>query len=118
MSFQYYSSNGVSDSSMSTFGHSIDSMFQCLWDCSQGLHCNDLIRSYDVSAHLREVHGIHGPDKSPVTCRWQSCNRGLEKETLARHIEEIHVGIVYRCQCGDTFSRKDTLNKHKTKLQH
>ncbi|KAG2369025.1 hypothetical protein BDR07DRAFT_846536 [Suillus spraguei] len=89
-------------------------MFQCFWVCEHnGLHCNDLIRGHGVSAHLREVHGIHGPDKARVVCRWEHCGRELNKESLARHFEELHLGIAYWCECGVPFSRKDTLNRHK-----
>jgi hypothetical protein len=28
-------------------------------------------------------------------------------------VEDIHMGIVYFCDCGSKFSRKDALNNHK-----
>ncbi|KAG2352260.1 hypothetical protein BDR07DRAFT_1389317 [Suillus spraguei] len=103
-----YSSNGVPPSS-----HVLGETFQCFWDCGQGLHCNALICGYDLSKHLREVHGIHGSDKTRVYCLWNSCNKDVNKECLTRHVEEIHMRIVYMCECHSTFSRKDTLNNHK-----
>ncbi|KIK41285.1 hypothetical protein CY34DRAFT_29177, partial [Suillus luteus UH-Slu-Lm8-n1] len=86
----------------------------CLWVGADGLHCDDLIRCYDLDTHLRQVHGVHGSDKDRMLCRWRSCNKELNKENFVRHIEEIHMGIVHTCTaCGATFSRKDTLIKHR-----
>ncbi|KAG2040183.1 hypothetical protein BDR03DRAFT_949297 [Suillus americanus] len=90
-------------------------MFQCMWDCANhdGTNCNALIRGYNLSAHVREVHGIHGPDKTRVKCKWNHCDRELHKESLARHVLEHHMGVVYECECGKAFSRLDILNRHK-----
>ncbi|KAG1839521.1 hypothetical protein F4604DRAFT_1691200 [Suillus subluteus] len=52
MQFYKYSSNGVSDSSASGPGHhSLDEMFQCMWDCENGTNCDALIRGHSLSAH-------------------------------------------------------------------
>ncbi|OJA19530.1 hypothetical protein AZE42_06608 [Rhizopogon vesiculosus] len=95
--------------------HSLDELFQCWWDGEYGLHCNDLFRGNDLSAHLRDVHGIRGADKSPVCCRWNRCNLAMKKESIVRHVEERHLGIAHPCDtCGKkSFSRQDTLNRHK-----
>ncbi|KAG2117418.1 hypothetical protein BD769DRAFT_1485039 [Suillus cothurnatus] len=85
----------------------------CLWDVRDGLRCNELIRGQYIPTHFREAHGIHGPDKKRVICLWESCNREFNKESLARHVGEVHLGIVFPCDCGAVFSRKDTLNKHR-----
>ncbi|KAG2749958.1 hypothetical protein P692DRAFT_20730885 [Suillus brevipes Sb2] len=91
-------------------------MFQCYWVCANGLRCNALIRGYNLSTHLREVHGVHGSDKSRVPCCWMSCNMELNKESLTRHIEEVHLMIAHQCvSCGATFSRRDTLSRHNKK---
>ncbi|KAG2126658.1 hypothetical protein BD769DRAFT_1461326 [Suillus cothurnatus] len=112
--FYYYSSNGGSGSSASQTGHSLDETFQCMWSSAHGygLHCNALICGRNLSVHLREAHGIYGADKDRVVCQWEFCNKELNKESLTRHLEETHMGIIHRCQCGSTFSRRDTLNKH------
>ncbi|KAG1819690.1 uncharacterized protein BJ212DRAFT_1060736 [Suillus subaureus] len=88
-----------------------------MWDCAHGLYCNALIRGHNLSAHLREVHGIHGTDKTRVICKWKRCDRELHKESLVRHVEEAHMGISHPCECGATFSRRDTLNRHKKTCQ-
>ncbi|KAG2035728.1 hypothetical protein BDR03DRAFT_961390 [Suillus americanus] len=118
--FYNYSSNGVSAPSTSAPGqHSLDEMFQCMWDCGYGLHCNALIHGHNLSAHLREAHGIYGSDKTRFWCLWNSCNREFNKESLSRHVEEVHMGIVYQCTgCGSTYTRKDTLNRHRLKMHH
>ncbi|KAG2348133.1 hypothetical protein BDR05DRAFT_957782 [Suillus weaverae] len=85
----------------------------CWWDGEYGLYCDVLFVGSKLSAHLREAHGIHGSDKSLVCCRWRSCNRQFNKESLARHVEEVHMEIVYKCGCGSAYSRKDTLNRHQ-----
>ncbi|OAX30802.1 hypothetical protein K503DRAFT_788231 [Rhizopogon vinicolor AM-OR11-026] len=96
-------------------GYSLDGLFQCWWDGQYGLHCNDLFHGNDLSAHLRDAHGIRGADKSFVCCQWDQCNSVMKKESLVRHVEERHLGIAYRCDtCGKkSYSRKDTLNRHK-----
>ncbi|KAG1768611.1 hypothetical protein EV702DRAFT_931101, partial [Suillus placidus] len=86
-----------------------DETFLCMW----GMNCNALIRGYNLSAHLHEAHGIHGQDRTLVMCKWNHCGRELNKESLCRHVEEIHMGIVYTCECGNAYSRRDTLNRHK-----
>ncbi|KAG1857883.1 hypothetical protein C8R48DRAFT_269828 [Suillus tomentosus] len=110
--FQHYQTNGVSDSAP---GHFINEVFQCWWDCyAPAMHCNDLICGRDLSYHLQEKHGIYGSDSARVLCQWNSCNSmKLKKESLARHIEEKHMRIVHKCECGSTYSRRDSLNKHK-----
>lgn len=97
--------------------HSLDETFHCWWDSVWGLHCNDLFCGNNLSAHLQEVHQIHGvSDESRVYCRWNQCNLELNKESLVGHIEEKHLGVVHSCQCdtcGKSFSHKDTLSRHK-----
>lgn len=119
MNFQHYSGNGGSESSASSIRtHSSGETFLCLWVGAGGLHCGDLIRGCDFSAHQRQVHGVHGSDRDRVLCQWDSCNRELNKESLARHVEEVHMVIAHTCWCGSTFSRRDTLSKHKRTQQH
>jgi hypothetical protein len=111
--FWNYLSNGLSNSSALEPGHLPGEVFQCMWSCADGLCCNDLIRGHNLSTHLREVHGIHGTDKTRFECKWNSCNREYYKESLVRHVEEVHMRIVYSCKCGNRYFRRDTLNKHR-----
>jgi hypothetical protein len=93
--------------------HDLKETFQCFWVGDHGLHCNELFYGYNLSAHLREVHHIHGADKAPVYCLWDGCSLGLKKESLSRHVEERHLCIAHPCNiCGKSYSRRDTLSKH------
>ncbi|KAG2132970.1 hypothetical protein DEU56DRAFT_757198 [Suillus clintonianus] len=113
------SSHGASDSSRPV-PHYVNETFLCLWSDADypQFHCDALILGTNTPAHLREVHGIKGKDSDLFPCMWEHCNKVVKRESMARHVEEVHMGIVYPCeQCGHTFTRKDTLNKH-TKTRH
>jgi hypothetical protein len=84
-----------------------------MWGYPHGLHCNYLIRGINLSAHLHEIHGIHGKESVRAQCRWNHCGQEFNIEGLYEHVEDIHMGIVYFCDCGSKFSRKDALNNHK-----
>ncbi|KAG1748898.1 uncharacterized protein EDB91DRAFT_1111292 [Suillus paluster] len=113
--YNYANSGSPSESSAvpGPGGHSLEEMFLCMWGYPHVLHCNQLIRGYDLAAHLREVHGIRGSGKLRVVCKWEHCCLELNKASLAGHVEETHMGIAYSCECGKMFSRRDTLKKHR-----
>ncbi|KAG1849163.1 hypothetical protein DFJ58DRAFT_795377 [Suillus subalutaceus] len=116
MSNHFY--NGSSDSSTAPVSHfqvahSPEEMFQCMWGYPHGLHCNYLIRGINLSAHLHDIHGIHGKGSARAECKWEHCGQEFNIESLYQHVEEIHMGIVYFCDCGSKFLRRDTLSSHK-----
>ncbi|KAG0706545.1 hypothetical protein DFH29DRAFT_1066868 [Suillus ampliporus] len=113
--FYNYSSNGLFESSVALVprAHSLAETFQCMWGYPYGLHCNYLIRGHDMSAHMHDIHGIDGPDQSRIECKWNHCGQELILENLSKHVEQIHLGIVYSCDCGKTFSCRDILDTHK-----
>ncbi|KAG1845319.1 hypothetical protein DFJ58DRAFT_801181 [Suillus subalutaceus] len=89
-------------------------MFQCLWSGPDGLRCNYPFLAHELSAHLREYHGIRGADKLRVHCSWNDCNKELNKESLSRHVEERHLRVIYPCDsCNKTFTRQYNLSDHK-----
>ncbi|KAG0699262.1 hypothetical protein DFH29DRAFT_937577 [Suillus ampliporus] len=89
-------------------------LVQCMWGGPYGLHCNHIFDSHGLADHLREFHGIQGADHSRVYCMWNYCNMELNKENLSRHVEEMHLRIIYPCNtCNKTFTRRYNLNKHK-----
>ncbi|KAG0696880.1 hypothetical protein DFH29DRAFT_836482 [Suillus ampliporus] len=110
---ELYTSGNESSNTLELRAHSLEETFQCMWGGPYGLHCNDLIRGHDLQSHLREAHRIHGSDKLRVECKWSYCSKVFNKQSLSRHVEETHMGIVHLCDCGKTFSRRDTLSKHK-----
>jgi hypothetical protein len=66
--------------------------------------------------HLREVHKIHGADKSRVYYLWDDCGMGVNKKSLSRHVEETHLHIIigHECDtCDKMFSQRGALSKHK-----
>ncbi|KAG6330679.1 hypothetical protein ID866_8407 [Astraeus odoratus] len=78
--------------------------------------CNMAVLGDDFSAHLRDYHGVHGNDKAKVYCRWLGCNLQMNKESVARHVAEMHLQRRHYCYlCPETFSRKNTLNSHVQK---
>ncbi|KAG1792980.1 kinase-like domain-containing protein [Suillus plorans] len=110
------SSNEVSESSTTPgHGHSLEEVFQCKCNGPDGLSCDNLIQRHDLSSHLREVHGIRGSPKLIVMCIWDGCSTVLKKESLLRHMEEVHLRVVYSCDCGKRFKRKDLINAHRRK---
>ncbi|KAG1736820.1 hypothetical protein EDB19DRAFT_1024520 [Suillus lakei] len=111
--FYKYLSNRLSDMALGPVAHSPEEMFQCMWGYPHGLHCNYLIRGINLSAHLHETHGIRGQEKTRAECRWNHCGQEFNIESLCEHVEEIHMGIAYFCDCGSKFSRRDTLSDHK-----
>ncbi|KIK34491.1 hypothetical protein CY34DRAFT_639388, partial [Suillus luteus UH-Slu-Lm8-n1] len=82
------SSSGLSNTSEPT-DHSLVEL-QCMWVGPDG-SCNDQIRHCDFPSHLREVHGMTG--QAIVTCRWHGCNKALRRDSIWRHVREIHLGI-------------------------
>ncbi|KAG1724110.1 uncharacterized protein EDB91DRAFT_1087608 [Suillus paluster] len=112
MSNYIYNYPGSSESSAAQgpVAHVLEETFQCMWGYMNGLHCDELIIGNSLSTHLRNFHGVCGAAKLKLVCNWMHCGRELDKESLSRHIEEIHMGIVYFCECGKRFSRRCTLN--------
>ena len=95
--------------------HTLDETFMCRWREVYGLHCGSLFCGNNLTAHLRDAHDIHGADKKRVYCLWEGCNTEMNKESIARHVEEKHLMVVYPCgTCRSSFTRRDTLKKHKT----
>ncbi|KAJ8584899.1 hypothetical protein M405DRAFT_826034 [Rhizopogon salebrosus TDB-379] len=94
--------------------HSIDDHFTCQWIGPFGLPCNHIFSGRGTSTHLLERHVIRGPDDMPVRCAWIGCSEEVKKESICRHVQSIHLFIVYPCDtCGQSFSREYALNKHK-----
>ncbi|KAG1898503.1 uncharacterized protein F5891DRAFT_1043783 [Suillus fuscotomentosus] len=93
--------------------HVLNELFLCMWDDEYGLHCNELVQGGNMATHLREFHGISGPEHLAVLCRWQGCNASMNKGSLTRHVQGTHLGIRYPCNtCGRVFTRIYGLEMH------
>lgn len=106
--------NNGSSSAPGLSAHSLDELFQCMWVVEYGLHCNDLILGHNTSTHLRTCHGIRGADDLLFRCCWEGCNVVMKKESIARHVQAVHLGISYPCDtCNQKFTRTYNLEVHK-----
>ncbi|KAF8127010.1 hypothetical protein EV363DRAFT_502393 [Boletus edulis] len=91
--------------------------FRCGWVTVLSVHsesiCNCIVRQSDLLKHLRRCHGIGGPDKAFVICRWGGCNKHMLRQSLVRHVRGLHLWLRYVCSdCLKSFSRPDTLQTH------
>ncbi|KAJ8582538.1 hypothetical protein M405DRAFT_560923 [Rhizopogon salebrosus TDB-379] len=66
-----------------------------------------------ISAHLRSVHGITGPENANTNCTWSTCSRTLQRGSMTRHILTTHLGVKARCStCGVIMCRRDLIRAH------
>ncbi|KAF8123731.1 hypothetical protein EV363DRAFT_1179129 [Boletus edulis] len=65
----------------------------CQWrDEGAATICGETISCKDVPQHLR-VHGIkHMNRYEKVVCKWEECSESNLRNTIARHIQECHLG--------------------------
>ncbi|KAG6329753.1 hypothetical protein ID866_9336 [Astraeus odoratus] len=90
--------------------------YLCGWVCGDGVVCNQPVPGEQFPAHLREQHEVVGGDKTKMTCNWYGCESKMNKESVARHVSETHLGFRFNCHiCGGVFTRKNTLNGHLKK---
>ncbi|KAI8994826.1 hypothetical protein BDB01DRAFT_736711 [Pilobolus umbonatus] len=73
--------------------------------CGKGFN-----RRFNLKSHMK-TH----VDSRPFTCLHFNCNKSFKRtHDLKRH-ELLHTGKKeFCCECGNTFSRKDSLKRHKT----
>ncbi|CDO75983.1 hypothetical protein BN946_scf184820.g3 [Trametes cinnabarina] len=57
---------------------------------------------YDNVAHLKQHYGQNGLRYAKVDCLWPGCNVQVPGNTLIDHVQERHVGSVYRCPLHET----------------
>ncbi|KAG0695908.1 hypothetical protein DFH29DRAFT_953521 [Suillus ampliporus] len=79
--------------------------------------CGTYINVSDLSKHLR-THGVQGSGDLVMPCAWDGCARTpMKRQSVVRHVEEVHLQVKYPCsQCGTSFSRKNTLKSHLSRL--
>ncbi|KAG2107167.1 uncharacterized protein F5147DRAFT_209590 [Suillus discolor] len=95
-------------------GYTFEQMNECRWRRPDGSHCSYPFLDHELSAHLREYHGIRGGDKSRVCCSWEDCTQELNKENLSKHVKGTHLKVAYSCDtCNKTFTREYNRNSHQ-----
>ncbi|KAG2113874.1 uncharacterized protein F5147DRAFT_35990 [Suillus discolor] len=92
---------------------------ECAW-IEDGKRCDHPI-SHDkrkLSTHLRNFHGVYGPEKKPVVCFWQGCDQNMQRGAIGRHIISCHLKTRWTCKnCSKTYSRRDAMKKHAKDCQ-
>lgn len=75
--------------------------------------CGIPVLGDQFSMHLRDYHGVTGADKIRMRCCWVRCGTSMNKESMVRHVEEMHLQLRYTCTlCGEGFSRRSTMTSH------
>jgi len=86
-----------------------------VYECKlQGVPCGMSVEGTTTafSAHLRQQHGMTGPDNAGISCTWSSCSKTIKRGSMARHIL-THLGVKVRCaMCGVVKCRRDILRAH------
>jgi hypothetical protein len=85
-------------------GHSesrTDGRMECQWDDDNGL-CGKsvIVRKDEITSHLKSDHfklSIQG--KTLVQCQWMGCGEWMRRDTVFRHIREVHFELK-RCPSG------------------
>lgn len=79
-----------------------------------GEACSDVLFPREFSGHLRE-HGVTGDDNAKMSCCWVGCDADpMNRESMLRHVVEVHLELRIECpDCGQTFTRRTTLNNHR-----
>jgi hypothetical protein len=85
-------------------GHSesrTDGRRECQWDDDNGLCSKSVIvRKDEITSHLKSDHfklSIQG--KILVQCQWMGCGEWMRRDTVFRHIREVHFELK-RCPSG------------------
>ncbi|KAF9223614.1 hypothetical protein BS17DRAFT_780898 [Gyrodon lividus] len=84
----------------------------CGWTAGQSI-CNAAVPGPEFAEHLRVYHGVTGPDKTKLRCYWTGCGSIMNKESVVRHVQEMHLNWKYACPvCSEEFSRNNTMTNH------
>ena len=63
----------------------------CCWVNEDGSICRESI-SYDCATHLATAHGISKTaSRTRVACRWCSPPKQMKRESIVRHVREVHL---------------------------
>ncbi|KIM62916.1 hypothetical protein SCLCIDRAFT_782536 [Scleroderma citrinum Foug A] len=87
----------------------------CGWVIS-GMACSMPVIGNTFSTHLRDQHGVVGGGKVNVRCEWTKCGMVMNKESIVRHVTEMHLECKFICdECKAIFTRRHNLDRHVRK---
>ena len=93
---------------------------QCRWEEDQS-PCHLWVKGDKscINVHIQKWHGGKaGGDEHKIACRWSGCGMTMWKESIARHIVNIHLGEIWKCQgCGKGIARGDAYRRHAAKYK-
>ncbi|KIJ05301.1 hypothetical protein PAXINDRAFT_103830 [Paxillus involutus ATCC 200175] len=94
---------------------------ECRWE-ENSSPCHLWIKgdkSY-INTHIQKWHGGKpGGDKLEADCRWSTCQKKMLKESVCRHMVNIHLEEKWECQgCGGEIARKDAYGRHAEKAKN
>ncbi|KAG2128659.1 uncharacterized protein EDB93DRAFT_1184182 [Suillus bovinus] len=85
------SSGNVSES------HTSSRLLVCKWNDGHGL-CGKTLNKKDVAKHMSSSHLRRVPGAIIVECQWQGCTEPMRRDTILRHIRQLHFEINPRRQ--------------------
>ncbi|KAI6018828.1 hypothetical protein EDC04DRAFT_2741379 [Pisolithus marmoratus] len=96
-----------------TTGSSVTAL--CPLRDGQGGICRTLL-GYHCQDHLASAHGIHNMSgRTPVRC--DACNSTVNRESIVRHIREVHLGFPRKkpCEVKDRNAKAHEVAAYKAK---
>lgn len=91
---------------------------QCRWEADQS-PCHLWVKGdkSSINMHIQKWHGGKaGGDGPKIACSWSGCGMTMWRESIARHIVNIHLGETWECQgCGKGIARGDAYGRHAAK---
>jgi hypothetical protein len=88
---------------------------ECRWE-EKGSPCHLWIKGDKscINTHIQKWHGGKpGGEKLRADCRWSTCRKKMLKESVCRHVVNVHLEEKWECQgCGGEIARKDAYGRH------
>ncbi|KIJ10112.1 hypothetical protein PAXINDRAFT_102093 [Paxillus involutus ATCC 200175] len=94
---------------------------ECRWE-ENSSPCHLWVKSDKsyINTHIQKWHGgAPGGDKVKTHCRWSTCQKKMLKESVCRHVVNIHLEEKWECQgCGGEIARKDAYGRHAERAKN
>lgn len=76
--------------------HASNRLLVCKWRDSCG-PCGKHLNEEEVTDHMTSFH-LPPPGRTLMKCQWDKCKDHTRRDTILRHIRQIHLKIRPRCQ--------------------